>query len=345
MRTPNLFKVIKAKENILLRYIKATLTIKDYSIIAYKDMYLWGKRPGSKILLVAHVDTVRKPADEPMSILMKDNQLYNDKGILGADDRAGVYLILATLYNNEVPDFDILITNYEESGCKGVKELTKNVTHFPEYHLVVELDRRGKDHYVTYCTLADKTLSYMKDLGLEKQYGSISDIAELTRKYKVPSVNLAIGYYKEHSAGEYLDLIDLQKAAKLVTKIIKDPPDTYLPVVSTERYGGNNYNSNYVYNSNWYHNSKWAKRKNLYGTYDSQEKQYLNEHGICPSCFYRVPKLQNFCSTCGLELIPYWEKPKGVNPLDIEYCPVCHTIVKDPNKACPECGIYLKTAL
>jgi len=81
----------------------------------------------SKLVLLAHMDTI-KPTSE--TVVQEKDGILSSKGdtILGADNRAGITIILSTLtwiFNNfkEIPDFRVIFTVAEEIGMKGSKNL------------------------------------------------------------------------------------------------------------------------------------------------------------------------------------------------------------------------------
>jgi hypothetical protein len=181
------------------------------------DMYLYLHKDDNLPCLVAHIDTVHKQKPKLDDIVLENDILFNRGGYgLGADDRAGVYALLEL---KDLP-YNLLFTNYEETGRKGVKRaiqdrkdvLSKNTCF-------IEIDRKGTGHYVDYIGAEDEFLDIFNKRGLQKEYGTYSDITDLSSELSIASVNLACGYHNPHKDEEYLNIKELQ----VVIDLLKDP--------------------------------------------------------------------------------------------------------------------------
>lgn len=187
--------------------------------------------PGAgPLLLVAHVDTVRSRQLKPKDLVFKHG-VYStaDQNPLGADDRAGVYAIhtlVKMLPAAERPH--ILLTDGEESGGYGVDRFIKDQvldSYTGDLNMLIEFDRMGADEAVTYSgDLPDYIATYLEDRGWRTGHGSYTDIASLIDVYKVPGVNLSVGYYNQHTGAETLVVDLLEMTISRALKIIKDPP-------------------------------------------------------------------------------------------------------------------------
>lgn len=192
-----------------------------------RDNYIYARGTG-EICLVAHIDTVRGKTDEPVMLSINRNVIRNTKGVLGADDRAGVYGILEVLkscmdYKIALPS--VIFTNYEERGGAGVRKFVASKKFHPDgIKLLVELDRKGCNEYVFYSTFLPKPVKdYIESFGFKEERGSYSDIADLTNEYGIPSVNLSIGYYLQHTSNERLHYDELLMTIDRVVDICADP--------------------------------------------------------------------------------------------------------------------------
>ena len=181
------------------------------------DMYLYLHKDDNLPCLVAHIDTVHKQKPKLDDIVLENDILFNRGGYgLGADDRAGVYALLEL---KDLP-YNLLFTNYEETGRKGVKRaiqdrkdvLSKNTCF-------IEIDRKGTGHYVDYIGAEQEFLDIFNKRELQKDDGTYSDIYDLSSELSIASVNLACGYYKPHKDKEYLNIKELQ----VVIDLLKDP--------------------------------------------------------------------------------------------------------------------------
>ncbi len=141
----------------------------------------WHINNNAKVLLVAHMDTVQTPG------------LTSATTGTGFDDRLGVFL--AHKLTQKYPNlFDMLITDYEESGA-STAEYFKPVH---DYNYIIGLDRAGDD-YVDYGEACD---DFHKDFkaatGIKKSWGSFSDICYMG-EVSCSKINLGIGVFNSHS--------------------------------------------------------------------------------------------------------------------------------------------------
>lgn len=142
---------------------------------------------GAPLLLVAHIDTVQTPRLDRVN-----------RGA-GFDDRLGVYLGHKLV--QERPDlFDLLLTDYEESGGSTAAYFTPS----HDYHLVVELDREGED-YVDYGLSSYELRQALDDGGFEMGQGIFSDICVMDQ-VECNKINLGLGTYNGHSKNSGFDV-------------------------------------------------------------------------------------------------------------------------------------------
>lgn len=135
---------------------------------------------GAGVLLVAHIDTVQPP------------RLDDETTGAGFDDRVGV--ALGHYLVREYPDsFDLLLTDYEESGGSTARYFKPS----HEYRIVVELDREGED-FVDYGLASEETIAEMEEWGFRWNWGSYTDICSMPQ-VKCDKVNIGVGVYHSHS--------------------------------------------------------------------------------------------------------------------------------------------------
>jgi len=86
-----------------------------------------GNSPGPTVLLCAHMDTIG--STEGMVPVLRDGVIYsNGETVLGADDKAGIAIILSVLADLKDgtvphPDLEVVFTVQEEVGLFGAKHL------------------------------------------------------------------------------------------------------------------------------------------------------------------------------------------------------------------------------
>lgn len=232
-----------------------------------KDMFMFieGNCP---ICLVAHVDTV-SPLKSPVGRWIEESQgnlrcyRRTSKGkatqtILGADDRAGCYALYQLMEGKLQPH--ILLTNMEECGGAGAKAFAaSDLTAMFKIMFFIEFDRKGCNSYVQYNDNPDELHKFMEQFNINfDKGGSFSDIAIISRVTKMPSINMACGYYHQHTEHEYLNLLELRLAIQKTRLMIADFPvkglgeikPYVIPVYSKydyEGYGYGGYSEDYGY--------------------------------------------------------------------------------------------------
>jgi hypothetical protein len=202
-------------------------------------------------LLVAHMDTFKN--SPPDSVHFCNNWMIaldatGRQTYLGADDRAGVYAVLAIA--DVIPNVMVLFCVDEEIGCIGSSCF--DVDSIPAPGIMLSFDRRGKsdaiDHTngVQVCSKAFKhdVLPVLKRFHYAFETGSCTDIGELKiNGIKASALNLSIGYYREHSTGESLNLGHFTRAMNLGLALCEWSKGKSYPhkVKRPKRYGGKEY--------------------------------------------------------------------------------------------------------
>jgi putative aminopeptidase FrvX len=179
----------------------------------------------NKPLLSAHMDTVQDDYD----ILMRkyiniQNGIIKGYGIIGGDDKCGIYSILDLLKNGH-DDVNFLFTVEEESGGVGSSTFVNNndLDHIL-YGLI--LDRRGSGDIICYnnnygVKEFETVLSKMgSSFGYAPSTGTFSDADFISAQ--LSCANLSVGYYNAHSKNEYVVLSELQNSINFTHSIIKN---------------------------------------------------------------------------------------------------------------------------
>jgi hypothetical protein len=185
----------------------------------------------SDVMFTSHLDTATS-ALTPVNHVIDDNIIKTDgKSILGADDKAGVTVMLYMIEKN-VPGLYYFFLG-EEVGCIGSKKVADShkIEKLPYINKVISFDRRGTDSIITYqassrcCSdkfgeelssmlnQADPTFKYKND-----PTGVYTDSAQFVKIYP-ECTNISVGYYSEHTFSERQDIDHLIKLAEACTKI------------------------------------------------------------------------------------------------------------------------------
>lgn len=201
-------------------------------------------RPGLP-LLVAHLDTAQTAADAALAphIVYDENwpdrltglpkTVIRGQGAIGADDKAGVYLILDLLRSGLGSQFDFLFTVGEERHLAGARfyAAQRDWSKVP-YCLV--LDMWGDGNVVCAqrrfgsARFERDLLALDPDWETHSGFESGSD-AEVLRHF-VCTANLSVGYHRQHKPDEYLDVASLEKSLDYVKLILSTLKGAYRKV-------------------------------------------------------------------------------------------------------------------
>ena len=154
---------------------------------------------GSRILMVAHVDTV---IDTGGLSSVSDSRLHHP----AIDNRLGVYLGLHLLPLMGL-DCDLLLSTDEEVGASTAAAFRPNRPH--HYHWMFSFDRGGED-LVLYQYTCDALISILKKSGFVVGKGTYSCISELTH-LGIAGVNFGAGMHDYHTPDAYCDLRQLNR--------------------------------------------------------------------------------------------------------------------------------------
>ncbi len=180
--------------------------------------------------VVSHLDTVHdfvdnfelcKDTDDDALFAMSGKQRIG----VGGDDKCG---ILACLYMLEVlPIVKVVFFSGEESGCKGSGKI--NHRFFADCMYIIQLDRNGKRDFIqTYWSKKTVSHEFSSEIGLvKKKYkyknatGTVTDVMKLwDNNVGISCINISCGYYKPHSAYEYILVPDLWNSMKFTEEVI-----------------------------------------------------------------------------------------------------------------------------
>lgn len=194
-----------------------------------------GTGEGTVLHFNSHMDTVSGVKENKR--IINDNGVFSavlptgERGVLGADDRAGIATILTLL--NFMPNFDgvIKVSFYreEEIGCVGSTNSDK--TFLDNVDLAITFDRRGSSDIVVGCMgqpfASEEVGTWLETLSDDKNYkykaveGGISDALTVS-EYGINAINISVGYYNEHTINEFLIFSELFTTFEFTKEIIKE---------------------------------------------------------------------------------------------------------------------------
>lgn len=216
----------------LTNFVEANFNKEDL-IIADSYIFCKGNYP---ILLVAHMDTVydhkfyscygndftHNQFKKKLFFDSVEKVIWSPEG-LGADDRAGIFIIIKLLLAGLRPY--VLFTTDEEIGGKGAKKFTedfKDASLDKLIKFIVELDRKGKNDAVYYDCNNKLFQRYINSFDFIPKSGTFSDICIISPTLNIAGVNLSVGYYNEHCQNEYLSLLQNDKIYDIIYYMVKE---------------------------------------------------------------------------------------------------------------------------
>lgn len=238
----------------------------------------------SRTIFTAHIDTVGKCEDNIKHMIAGNIISTDGTTVLGADDKAGVTIMLYMIKNN-IPGTYYFFMG-EECGCVGSTMAAKSAEDFKgKYDRVISFDRRGTTSVITYqsftrcCSdeFADALAKQLNDLGLsyKKDEGGVyTDSAEFTEI--IPEcTNLSVGYTSEHTVRETQDIEHLAKLAKACLSIEWEKLPTKRDMTKKEYRTYSYENSGVFYTSSYKnHNSNSYNSSGRYGNNYSRSSGY-----------------------------------------------------------------------
>lgn len=299
----------KIMDKYLRKHYKKVVSTVDY-------IYAEGDIP---IALVAHMDTVLPKPPEDVYYDRIKNVIFGSDG-LGADDRAGIWLIIQIIRSGLRPH--IILTTDEETGCIGATMLAHDYPESPfkDLRYLIQLDRQGQCDCVFYECDNEEFEKYIEDFGFITALGSFSDISVICPEWEIAGVNLSVGYKHEHTKSEVLFVQPMLSTLDKVKKMLKAeniPSFKYIP----SPYAG--YGSWFGCSSATNFQVKCAGCGKITVDFNAQPTKKLGG-GTVFYCFDCLPNtdLIDWCINCGEA---YEVDPK----VDTLYCEDCRKAVKD----------------
>jgi len=194
-------------------------------------------------MFTCHLDTASQEKSKVKHVFEKDYIKTDGKTILGADDKAGM-VVLLNMIEHKVPGLYYFFLG-EERGCVGSSAIVKYFD-YPNIKKCVSFDRRGTTSIITEqfagvcCSdeFANDLASKLNSAGFNLKLspdptGLVTD--SMVFMDKIPEcTNISVGYYDEHKKTERQDINYLARLCKSVVKIdweslvVKRDPKTAL---------------------------------------------------------------------------------------------------------------------
>ena len=180
----------------------------------------------SDVMFTSHLDTATSALTQVNHVFDGKIIKTDGKSILGADDKAGVTIMLYMI-ENKIPGLYYFFLG-EEVGCVGSRKVAnvQKDQKIEGINKVISFDRRGTDSVITFqssqrcCSdvfgealskqlnLADDSFSYKND-----PTGILTDSVQFIKIYS-ECTNISVGYRSEHTFSEQQDIEHLTKLAE-----------------------------------------------------------------------------------------------------------------------------------
>jgi hypothetical protein len=197
---------------------------KGYSKDEHGNYYV--KIGNSRVAFSCHLDTMCKNQVDVNHKIDGHIIRTDGKSILGADDKAGMTVILYMI-EKQIPGLYCFFIG-EECGCIGSGEASRNKS-FADYDKMISFDRRGTGSVITYqssrrCCSDDFANALSKELNNQGMVMSPDDTGVYTDSAEFTSIipectNISVGYNKEHTTDEHQDIAHLIKLCQAVIKV------------------------------------------------------------------------------------------------------------------------------
>jgi len=198
----------------------------DYgNVLAERQYGAW--EGGPTLLLSAHMDTVL-PFVHGRQVIWDGDILRSSQGILGADDRAGIAILLEVIRQIESLPYNgklkLAFTREEEIGRVGSNAIPAQ--WLVDVDMAIVADRRNRRDIVTSCRYmsfcTEEVGAYWERMGerigqpdWQCCQGGISD-AVTYAEHGIASINVSCGYQNEHTDLEELHWPTVMDAAHLI---------------------------------------------------------------------------------------------------------------------------------
>ena len=185
----------------------------------------------SDVMFTAHLDTATSALTKVVHVFDGNIIKTDGKSILGADDKAGVAIMLNMIEKN-IPGLYYFFLG-EEVGCIGSRKVAtiQKENKIEGNNKVISFDRRGNNSIITYqsgarcCsdTFGSALAKALNDVDSTFKYenddtGILTDSVQFVSIY-AECTNISVGYQNEHTFSEKQDIEHLTRLAEACLKV------------------------------------------------------------------------------------------------------------------------------
>lgn len=204
--------------------------------------------------IVAHMDTVHDIVEDLYPLVCGNkitgfNRITLQQTGIGGDDKVGIYIALKCLQT--MPVVKAVFFRDEEVGCSGSDNA--DMAFFQDCRFVLQCDRKGNSDFIVEASgvklsdegFQDSLLPVIANYGYSFAHGAMTDVMQLKLNgLPVACANLSCGYYRPHSADEYVNIDDVNNCLNLVIQTFQNITDTF-PHTHVDKMGSCPYDGYY----------------------------------------------------------------------------------------------------
>ena len=182
----------------------------------------------SDAMFTSHLDTATKALCEVNHIFEKNIIKTDGKSILGADDKAGVTIMLYMIEHN-IPGLYYFFVGEEMGGIGSADLAISKHKNLKGINKCISFDRRGYKSVITHqmfescCTdtFADALTEAFNEQGMEFEKDNTGIFTDSAHFIGVidECTNISVGYFNEHTKREHQNITYLEKLCKVCTNI------------------------------------------------------------------------------------------------------------------------------
>lgn len=225
-QTKEFINMLKMTQEELGKYVLSKVDNNSSKVYNKHNSYIYIEYDEGNPILTSHLDTINthdyiNKAPEPILAIYGDDTInnLNEKAVLGADDRAGVWVMLQLLYSGNI-NYNYLFCYDEEIGGVGSKEFANEFKEkLYKSSCFISLDRRGSNEIASYGYDNDDLIKVFTDIGYKPVTGSFTDCVNLSRVSDIACCNLSVGYNYEHTDTEVQDINVMYKVLDVLHKV------------------------------------------------------------------------------------------------------------------------------
>jgi hypothetical protein len=189
----------------------------------------------SRTLFSSHLDTVHRGDGWNLIVFGVQDQMYRTDArngdVLGADDAAGVW-VMVQMIQHRVPGVYVFHIGEEFGGVGSEAMRIEGFDILERCDHAVAFDRKGTSSIITHQGMGTRCASSLFAKTLAQEMGRIDPLMIMepddtgvftdTANYTdiIPEcTNISVGYYREHTTEESLDINYLQRLAEVCTRV------------------------------------------------------------------------------------------------------------------------------